>query len=121
MSDDKMRETVDEQLPRDRFGDDPREYFCMGYEVACASKDAEIAKVKNDEQVWRTEWESISETAKQLQQQLAAKDAALQVAINALNEIAYWDGGATVNGGFDEPGSAGIARDAITQIEEARK
>lgn len=35
----------------------------------------------------------------------------------ALNAIAVWSDGPTVNGGFDEPGSAGIARKALSSIQ----
>ena len=83
MIDDKMREAVDEQLPRDRFGDDPREYFCMGYEAACASKDAEIAELNSAVEVAVGSWA----------REVAAKDAKIKVALDALQSLLRADEG----------------------------
>lgn len=45
---------------------------------------------------------------------------AMAGAEEALNRIASWREGAVVGSSFDEPGSAGIARAALAQIEELR-
>lgn len=46
---------------------------------------------------------------------------ALAVAESALNSVAAWREGDVVGSSFDEPGSAGIARAALAQIEELRR
>lgn len=48
-----------------------------------------------------------------LRAKLAAAEAKIARLTAALNEIASWSEGPEVNGSFDEPGSARIAREAL--------
>jgi len=89
------------------------EKLLRGFEITCenTSPHSDISPpVQGGEiQVMLSYIRSLEKQVKELEEKL-------RVAVEALNEIASWSEGDVVDGGFDEPRSAYISREALSHI-----